>query len=70
MRLKMVNKKSSMCPLFPDLICPQGEEVSNACSVRITGDFDPIAYFRDHLLLHCALYQNQQIEENLKRDKR
>ena len=61
----MVEEKVHLCPVFPDLICPQGQEMSEACSVRINGDFDPIADFRDHLLLHCALYQNQQASENV-----
>lgn len=61
----MVEEKVHMCPVFPDLICPQGQEMSEACSVRMNGDFDPIADFKDHLLLHCALYQNQQVSKNV-----
>ena len=61
----MSKNKVHLCPVFPDMICPQGEEMSKACSVRINGNFDPMLHFRDHLLLHCALYQNQQHSENL-----
>jgi len=60
----MVEEKVHMCPVFPDLVCPQGLEMSEACSVRVNGNFDPMVDFRDHLLLHCALYQNQQLSEN------
>ena len=56
----MVENKIHRCPVFPDLICPQGEKMSDACSVRINGDLDPVEIFRDHLLLHCALYQNME----------
>ncbi len=55
----MFGKRKYMCPVFPDMHCPQGENMSEACSVRINGDFDPIKDFRDHLLLHCAIYQNK-----------
>ena len=48
------------CPVFPDMPCPQGQEMSEACTVRINGDYDPMADFRDHLLVHCAINQNQQ----------
>ncbi len=56
----MSPKKDPPCPVFPDRICPQGHEMSHECSVRINGDYDPMLYFRDHLLLHCAIYQNQR----------
>jgi hypothetical protein len=61
-------KKKTMCPLFPDLVCPQGEKMSKTCAIRINGDYDPLIYFRDHLLLHCALYQSEQ--ESLKHGKK
>jgi len=66
----MQDKASAMCPVFPDLVCPQGEEMQAACTVRISGNYDPLLFFRDHLLLHCALYQNQKQEENLKRKEK
>jgi hypothetical protein len=56
----MASPKKHMCPVFPDMICPQGEAMSNACSVRINGDFDPMSDFRDYLLVHCAIYQSQE----------
>jgi hypothetical protein len=56
----MEDKSENRCPLFPDLLCPRGEEASHACSVRVNGDFDPVLYFKDQLLLHCALHRNQQ----------
>jgi hypothetical protein len=48
------------CPLFPDMSCPRGPEASKACSLRVNGDFDPILYFKDHLVLHCAIHRNQE----------
>ncbi|MBA7524329.1 hypothetical protein ES705_16466 [subsurface metagenome] len=65
----MVEDKVHMCPVFPDLICPQGKAMSDTCSVRINGNFDPMANFRDHLLLHCALYQNQQYSDNFSKEE-
>jgi hypothetical protein len=59
----MHENKQHLCPVFPDTICPQGEEMSNACSVRINGEFDPISDFKDYLLLHCAIYQNERHKE-------
>ena len=56
----MKETKQAMCPLFPDLVCPQGMKASQKCSVRVNGEFDPVLYFRDDLVMHCAIYQNQQ----------
>jgi len=56
----MSDDKIHFCPVFPDLICPQGEKMSNACTVRINGNFNPMENFRDHLLLHCALFQQKE----------
>ena len=56
----MSETKKHPCPVFPKMICPQGKEMSEACSVRINGEFDPMIDFRDHLLLHCAIFQNEQ----------
>ena len=53
-------KKKHICPVFPDMICPQGGQFSEACTVRIKGDFDPMENFRDYLLLNCAIFQNIQ----------
>jgi protein-arginine kinase len=55
----MAGEKKAQCPVFPEMECPQGEHESQACTVRINGNFDPMVDFRDHLLLHCALYQSQ-----------
>ena len=66
----MSRDKIHICPVFPDMICPQGEEMSEACSVRINGDFDPMADFRDHLLLHCAIYQNEERAKKLETEGR
>jgi hypothetical protein len=59
----MPSKKRQRCPLFPESECPQGKKASNACRVRINGDFDPVAYFKDLLVMHCALYAARQQKE-------
>jgi hypothetical protein len=64
----MSESKKHLCPVFPDMICPQGQEMSNACTVRINGDFDPMADFRDHLLLHCAIFQSAEHAKNLDKE--
>jgi hypothetical protein len=56
----MPSKKLQMCPLFPDRVCPKGKKASTACSVRINGDFDTVAYFKDLLLMHCAIHVQQK----------
>ena len=56
----MSEDKKHICPVFPEMICPQGAMMSEACTVRINGEFDPMADFRDHLLLHCAIFQNEE----------
>ena len=60
----MNKRENQMCPLFPDMTCPRGEQASEECAVRVNGDFDPVAFFRDQLLLHCALYQNENQNKN------
>ncbi len=55
----MSKKNQAKCPLFPDVVCPQGEEASEACQVRVNGEFDPVLYFRDELVIHCAIAQSQ-----------
>ena len=56
----MEQKDKQKCPLFPDMLCPQGEKASEECTIRINGNFDPIYYFRDQLIVHCALNQSQK----------
>jgi hypothetical protein len=57
------SKKWQICPLFPERKCPQGTLASNACQVRINGDFDPMAYFKDLLVMHCAIYAEKHAEK-------
>jgi hypothetical protein len=59
----MSDKKKHLCPVFPDMHCPQGQEMIKECTVRINGNFDPMVDFRDHLLLHCAIHQNEQAKK-------
>ncbi|TFG99847.1 MAG: hypothetical protein E4H13_08465 [Calditrichales bacterium] len=61
----MPDTKKQICPVFPDLLCPRGEEASEACKVRLRGDFDPIQDFRDQLLLECAIFRSQQAENRI-----
>lgn len=60
----MPNKNQQICPLFPDVACPQGKKASEECRVRINGDFDAVAQFKDLLLLHCGIYRSQQQKES------
>jgi hypothetical protein len=53
----MSKKKQDMCPLYPDMPCPRGQESAQSCQVRAEGDFDPMLDFRDYLLLNCALHR-------------
>lgn len=55
----MSKKKQAqaMCPLYPDMPCPRGDESAQSCQVRAEGDFDPMLDFRDYLLLNCALHR-------------
>jgi hypothetical protein len=48
------------CPLFTDMVCPKGQAASQACSVRVNGDFDPMQYFKDRLIVNCAIHRNQK----------
>ena len=65
----MKDYSQQRCPLFPDMFCPRGPEASQACSVRINGDFDPVLYFKDHLIVHCAIQRNQERLVNESRQK-
>lgn len=47
--------KKAMCPLFEDVECPQGNEASEACKVRLDGDYDPISDHRDYIFMNCAV---------------
>jgi len=60
----MTDKKIHMCPLFADQPCPQGKEASDACSVRVNGDYNPITDFKDLLVMHCAIHRANENKEN------
>lgn len=51
----MKKEKETMCPLFPDVKCPQGQKAVDACQVRQDGDYDPMSGFRDYLYMNCAV---------------
>jgi len=53
-----------MCPLFPDKPCPHGHDSAESCMVRLNADFDPVADFRDYLLINCAVLRAEK--ENIK----
>jgi hypothetical protein len=63
----MVHSKLQKCPLFRDQVCPRGEKASHACRIRMNGDFDPVVYFKDLLVMHCAIYNSQLHKENRER---
>ena len=65
----MAKNDQQMCPLFPDKPCPQGEEARKQCEIRINGDFDPVLYFRDELVLHCALHHTHEHQHHKRSGK-
>ena len=60
----MSENKPKMCPYFPDMECPQGEQYAEACRVRMDGDFDPVAGFKDSMLMECAVRRSREKREN------
>ncbi len=60
----MKNKKEAMCPLFPDVKCPQGHDAADACQVRQHGDYDPMSDMRDYLYMNCAIQRANEQRSN------
>jgi hypothetical protein len=60
----MQNSNQVMCPLFPDMPCPQGNESADACKVRLRGDYNPLSDFKDYLIMNCAIQQAKENEKN------
>ncbi len=59
-----MEKSQAMCPLFPDVPCPRGDDAAEACQVRFEqNNYDPVADFRDYLMLNCALLRAEQQRE-------
>lgn len=56
------------CPFFPDMPCPRGEDAAEACRVRMEGDFDPVADFRDSQLMDCAIMRSGQSPDHIPTD--
>ena len=66
----MAKKEEQMCPLYPDINCPRGHQAVEECTVRFNGNFDPVADFRDLLVMHCALHRtHQQKKKELQKQK-
>ncbi len=63
-----MTEQQAMCPLFPDEPCPQGFEASEACQVRIASGFDPVADFRDFLMISCAVARAEQRNKEQQHD--
>jgi hypothetical protein len=61
----MKEDQEQMCPLFPDMKCPRGKEAAEECEVRINGIYDPVADFKDFLVMHCALHRSLPGSENM-----
>ena len=59
----MPNSKQAMCPLFDDVVCPQGDEVAAGCRVRLEGDYDPINDFKDYVFMNCAIRRAREQEQ-------
>ena len=45
----------SLACLFLQELCPQGSNVAAQCQLRVAQDFDPVAKFYEHEVIHCAL---------------
>ena len=58
----MSKSKQAMCPLFPDMPCPQGYDSAEACKVRMDSDFNPLSHFKDYLFMNCALQRAREDE--------
>ncbi|HID38743.1 MAG TPA: hypothetical protein EYP36_04420 [Calditrichaeota bacterium] len=65
----MTQKKEAMCPLFPDVVCPQGDEAANACDVRMHTDYDPMMDYKDYAFMDCAIRRAREQEEKKNRIK-
>lgn len=64
----MSKSNKAMCPLFPDMPCPQGHESAKSCQVRLDNNFNPLSDYKDYLFLNCAL---QRAKENeIKNEKK
>lgn len=59
----MPDKKEAMCPLFEDVVCPQGKDAADSCQVRMDGDYDPMNDLRDYLFMNCAVRRAREQEE-------
>ena len=60
----MLKLKQAMCPLFPDMPCPQGQESAESCKVRMEGDYNPLSDFKDYLFMNCALQRARENDES------
>ena len=60
---QMTASKEAMCPLFPDVVCPQGAEAAESCNVRLHGDYDPMMDFKDYAFMNCAIRRAREQEE-------
>ncbi len=64
----MPKSKQAMCPLFEDVVCPQGDEAAAGCSVRLEGDYDPINDFKDYIFMNCAIRRAREQEAGYKNE--
>jgi len=66
----MIKKQQPMCPLFEDVICPQGAEAVDSCQVRLDGDYDPMNDYKDYVFMNCAIRRarEQDSETNSQND--
>ena len=66
MEVIMPKKKEDMCPLFPDVPCPQGKNIADACKVRMDSGYDPVTDFKDYLFMNCAIHRAHENEDKEK----
>lgn len=60
----MPKSKKAMCPLFPDIPCPQGHDSAESCKVRMEGNYNPLSDFKDYLFMNCAMQRARESEKN------
>ncbi len=63
----MSKENVSMCPLFPDMPCPQGKDKSESCKVRMNAGYDPMTSYKDYVFMNCAVRRAGEERAKLKK---
>ena len=60
--------RKGYCPVY-DIECPSGIDAAESCESRFQGDYNPLTNFRDADIEFCALYRQEQENENVEEKK-